>query len=363
MVDVLASIYSQKPWLAHYHVAPEISAPATSLIDAFEQTVCRNPDAPAIHHFDRTISFGRLNELATRFAAMLAGWGVGPRDRVALSFQNDPQFAVAQLGVWKRGGIVVPLNPMFKQKEMDFHLQDSGARVWVGLDTLQPGPDSVEHCVPVGMDDFEMLGALGQSAADESVRVPVACDEIAYLVYTSGTTGNPKGAINLHRNVMFNAEVYRAWMRIGAGDAILGIAPLFHITGLVAQLALSTVAGVPLILFHRFDACRALELARKWNATLSVAAVTAYIALMNADSPVQRFVPKCYSGGAPVAPSITEQFERRFGTYIHNIYGLTESNSPSHATPLGTRAPVDPSSGALSIGVPFRIAKRKSLTW
>ena len=103
----MPSIYSAKPWLAHYKVPAELPVPSISLIDAFEETVRRNPDAPAIHYFDHTISFRRLNELSTRFAAMLAAWGIGPGDRVALSFQNDPQFAITQLGVWKRGGIVV----------------------------------------------------------------------------------------------------------------------------------------------------------------------------------------------------------------------------------------------------------------
>src|SRR2546429_208028 len=82
-------------------------------------------------------------------------------------------------------------------------------------------------------------------------------------------------------------------------------------------------------------------------------ATTAYIALMNESGECPDFLPKCYSGGAPVAPSLTDRFEARFGTYIHNIYGLTESASPTHATPLGARAPVDPVSGALSIGVPI----------
>jgi len=111
--------------------------------------------------------------------------------------------------------------------------------------------------------------------------------------------------------------------------------------------------GLPLILFHRFNAVEALRLAAKWRATFCVAAITAYIALMNEPGERQSFVSKCYSGGAPVAPSLSKRFEARFGTYIHNIYGLTESTSPSHATPMGVRGPVDPTSGALSIGVPI----------
>jgi long-chain acyl-CoA synthetase len=343
--------YARKVWLAHYETPTEIPVPSSSVIGAFEDTVRRIPEAPALRYFDRTISFRRLEELAARFAALLAALGIQKGDRVALSLQNDPSFAIAQLGVWKRGGVVVPLNPMFKEKELRLHLQDSGARVWVCLDSLWRGLP-VEHVVTTSREDVEMVRLLEPCGPEARARIPVRPEDIAYLVYTSGTTGSPKGAVILHQNVLFNAEVYRHWFEVGPEDAILGMAPLFHITGLVAQLALAFVAGVPLILFHRFDAVQALALSRKWQATISVAAITAYIALLNANHETATFVSKCYSGGAPVPPKVTEQFEKRFGTYIHNIYGLTESSSPSHAVPLGARAPTDPKSGALSIGIP-----------
>src|SRR4051794_10648120 len=96
----MSSIYSARPWLAHYNVPPELPVPGDSLIDAFEATVQRDPGAPAIYYFDRVISFGRLNQQASRFAAILAHRGVGRGDRIALAFQNDPQFAIAQLGAW-----------------------------------------------------------------------------------------------------------------------------------------------------------------------------------------------------------------------------------------------------------------------
>ena len=135
----MASIYAQKPWLKHYLVPAELPPARLSTIDAFEASVQRAPDSPAIHYFDETISFARLNGRAERFAALLANWDVGKGDRFAIATQNDPQFAIAQLGAWKRGAIVVPLNPMFKEKEIEYHLKDSGARVWVGLPSLLDG--------------------------------------------------------------------------------------------------------------------------------------------------------------------------------------------------------------------------------
>jgi long-chain acyl-CoA synthetase len=347
------SIYLSKPWVTQYKSSGVLPIPYWSMIDAFERSTKNAPNAPAIYHFDRIISFGELDNLASRFAALLATWGIGRGDRVAVSLQNDPEFAVVQLGTWKRAAILVPLNPMFKDKEIAYHLADSSARVWIVLNgdyAEQARASGVERVVT----SRDMMDQLASMQPGDSLRTDVGPADIALLVYTSGTTGPAKGAIILHRNVAFNAEVYRTWMQIDPSDVILGLAPLFHITGLVAQLALSYAAGIPLMLFHRFDAAEVLRLSRKWRPTMCVAAITAYIALMNERGECPNFLPKCFSGGAPVAPSLTERFQARFGTYIHNIYGLTESASPTHATPLGARAPVDPVSGALSIGVPVQ---------
>src|SRR5258708_3595340 len=129
------SIYLSKPWVTQYKTQAELPVPDWSMIDAFERTAQKSPDAPAIYYFDESISFAALDDLAGRFAALLAEWGIGKGDRVAVSLQNDPPFAIVELGVWKRGAILVPLNPMFKEKEVAYHLTDSGARVWVVSDS------------------------------------------------------------------------------------------------------------------------------------------------------------------------------------------------------------------------------------
>lgn len=381
----MSSVYENKPWLNRYaeYVPHELPLPGRSMSDLFEESAGRAPDRDAIRYFDATVSYGELNHLANRFATLLAARGVEKGDRVAVYTQNDPQFLVAQYGAWKRGAIVVPLNPMLKSKELDYHLNDSGAKVLVCLENLYetvarevtPGT-KVEHVLTTSELDFlskerpkmfegvekkrfdgttGLMEVLRETEPDTGIRVHTSPEDTAYLVYTSGTTGRPKGAIETHSNVAFNAEVYRTWMQIGDDDSVFGVAPLFHITGLVGHTALAALAGIPLVLFHRFDVDEALRLIEKWRPTMTVGSITAFIALMNAPDAAGRdlsSLQKCYSGGAPIAPSITEQFEEKFGVYVHNIYGLTESNSPTHATPLGDRAPVDEESGALSVGVP-----------
>jgi long-chain acyl-CoA synthetase len=182
-------------------------------------------------------------------------------------------------------------------------------------------------------------------------------DDTAFLTYTSGTTGPPKGAMNTHRNVVFNSQAYRDWMRLSADeDVVLGVAPLFHVTGLIAHVGVSLLTPTPLILFYRFDPGICLELIEKHRATFTVGSITVFISLMNHSGIEGRDVStlkKIWSGGAPIPPATTDAFEEKFGAYIHNVYGLTETTSPSHAVPFDKKAPVDQSSGALSVGVPI----------
>jgi long-chain acyl-CoA synthetase len=384
----MPSVYESKPWLDRYadYVPKELPLPAKSMIDFFEESAERTPDMDAVRYFDATISYSELNELCDRFATLLASRGVEKGDRIAVYTQNNPQFLIAQYGAWKRGAIVVPINPMLKQKELDYHLNDSGTKALVCLESLYESVakevlsnTSVEHVFTTSELDFlpegaeqerapladssrqrfegvdDLLEVLRETEPDEGARQQVAPEDTAYLVYTSGTTGQPKGTMETHSNVAFNSEVYRTWMQIGDEDSVLGIAPLFHITGLIGHATLAGVAGVPLILFHRVDPGEVLRLIDKWRPTMTIGSITAFIALMNAPEAEEHdltSLTKCYSGGAPVAPSVADQFEEKFGVYIYIAYGLTESNSPTHFVPLGSRAPVDEESGALSVGVP-----------
>jgi long-chain acyl-CoA synthetase len=385
----MATLQSAKPWLAVYSpwVPETLPAPTQSMIDVFEATVRTSPDAPALYYFDRVITYGELDDLASRFATLLASWGIRHGDRVALYMQNVPQYVAALYGIWKRGAVAVPLNPMFKTQELEYHLQDSGARVLVALESLYdtvargvvPG-SSVERVVTTSELDllgkepppacfgaskkldakelgtFDLLTTLSATKPDPAARAEVGPDDLASLGYTSGTTGQPKGAMTTHGNIVYNGNVYRTWMRMDAKDVILGVAPLFHITGMVGHVALAATAGCPLILGYRFDAEQTIRLTQRWKPTMTVGSITVFLALMNHPAATKEAfasLTKAYSGGAPVAPSIADRFEAQLGVYIHNIYGLTESTSPTHAVPLGARAPVDPLTGALSVGVPI----------
>ncbi|KMS91979.1 long-chain-fatty-acid--CoA ligase [Prauserella rugosa] len=379
------SVYDDKPWLALYQqgkphgITPEFA----NVVDMFAATVATRPNADAVRYFDGRITARELDELSDAFAAGLADTGFVRGDRVAIYAQNVPQFVIAQLGTWKAGGIAVSVNPMNRARELDLILRDSGASVLVCLEGLYrdvaadvvPGTDvrtvittsELEHqtrCdkrVFSGVERIDCAGTVDMATLIDRFRgtatpkVQLDPDDVALLTYTSGTTGPPKGAMTTHRNVVFNAQTYRDWIGVGPDDVLLGAAPLFHITGLIAHIALSLLTGAPLVLMYRFDPEVTIETIRDERVTFAAGSITVFIALMNAPNAERSALAsltKVYSGGAPIPPSTVRAFQDMFGHYIYNVYGLTETTSPSHAVPVGADAPVDPTSGALSVGVP-----------
>jgi long-chain acyl-CoA synthetase len=379
------SIYDERPWLALYApgVPHDIEPEHDTMLVAFEHAVSADPDKTALQYFDSAIGYAELDAITDSLAAGLRAEGLRRGDRAAVYLQNIPQFVIAMLATWKAGGIMVSVSPMLKHKELGEQLRDSGAAVLITLESLWdevardvvPDTDVRTAITTSELDYLEsvpplLAGAerkrdaatldLAELVEEHRGTSPMAAalgpDDVAFLTYTSGTTGPSKGAMNSHRNVVFNAQAYRDWIGLTPDDVTFGVAPFFHITGLVGNLAAPLLVGMPIVMSHRFDADTALELIERHGATFTVASITVFIALMNAGAAGARDISrfnKIVSGGAPIAPATVEAYERTFGTYIHNIYGLTETTSPSHCVPIGTRAPVDPDSGALSVGVPI----------
>ena len=379
------TIYDEKPWLAGYadgqpgEIAPEYGDALTM----FTATVGRLPDADAIRYFDGRLTFHEVDELADAFAVGLLDAGIAPGDRVALYLQNVPQFLIGLIGTWKAGCVAVSVSPMNREREVNLLLTDSGATALVCLETLYRdvaakalgGTDvrlvvttseleyqtrtdervfrGVERIAEAGTTD--LAGMLDRFRGRTPPPVTPGPGDVAFLTYTSGTTGPPKGAMNTHGNVVFNAQTYRDWARIGPDDVILAVAPLFHVTGLIGHVGLSLLTGAPLALACRFEPATMVDTIREHRCTFTVGAITAFIALMNAPNAGREALSSLstiYSGGAPIPPSTVRAYQEASGHYIHNIYGLTETTSPSHAVPLGAVSPVDEESGALSVGVP-----------
>ncbi|MBW0102883.1 AMP-binding protein [Pseudonocardia sp. KRD291] len=378
-------VYGQRPWLARYRedYPTDITPEYPSMLALFEASLARAPQTEIVKYFDGSITLARLDELSDAFAVALTERGFAEGERLATYLQNIPQALIAVIGTWKAGGIVVSINPMSRERELTTLLTDCGATAILAQDDLweiakSVVPDTavriawttspleyqtrhderlfkgVQATTPEGTEDLATV--LEAAAGKKPEPVELGPDDVAFLGYTSGTTGPPKGAMNTHRNVVFNAQTYRDWIKLDESDTVLGVAPLFHITGVVGHIAIALLLPAPLVLAYRFDPGVMLDAIREHRPTFSIGSITVFIALMNIDG-VQRedlgSFRRIYSGGAPIPPSTVKAFQDQFGIYIHNFYGLTETNSPSHGVPFEGDAPVDEASGALSVGVPI----------
>jgi long-chain acyl-CoA synthetase len=375
---------ANRPWLLSYgeNVAHDITPPTMTGLDLFRAAVRTGADKAFLRYFAESVTYAETDRMSDRLAQAFAAAGVGHGDRVALYLQNTPHYPIAVIAAWKLAAVVVPINPMLRPHEVDVILGDSGAKSLLCLESLHsdvvprlqhaPGQVITASELDFGVDHPAVLfhgvrrtESIGAARFLDIVNGPrdrafvgssPVPEDLAFLTYTSGTTGPPKGAMNLHRNITFMAETHLNWMGLQRDDIILTIAPLFHITGVAAHLAPALRLGATLVLGYRFHPATVARLIQEERATYTVAAITAFIALAN-DPEAARYdlssLRKVYSGGAPIPPSVVARWQERTATYIHNVYGLTEASGGTHAVPLGASAPVDPRSGALSIGLPL----------
>ncbi|MFT4118766.1 AMP-binding protein [Bradyrhizobium sp.] len=336
-------------------------------------------DAAAAFYFDATLTYGDIDGLSDRLAGVFAHKGIGRGDRVAVILQNVPQFVVVSVAAWKVGAIVVSLNPMYRTPELLKLFADCEPKAAVchddQWDNVFPAAASIDPELVFWTsarefqrrDDGRVLPepgtapqahALATVFAGSATAPPtpvLTSDDIGLLLYTSGTTGVPKGAMLTHRNLVATALICRDHFELNGRSRIFGVAPLFHITGFEIQMVAAFAALGAMVLTYRFQPQVALEAFLEWKPTFIVGAITAYIALMNqADATSRHFesFEHIYSGGAPIAPSVIAAFAKRFGREIRSSYGMTELTSASHLAPNEGPIPVDPASGALSIGRP-----------
>lgn len=375
------------PWVALYPpgVTADLAPDHATLLDAWDHHVRHRGAAPAVHHFGATLSFADIDAAASSLASALSGRGVRPGHRVAIYLQNDPQWLVSLLACWKAGAVPVAVNPMLRSRELRHILTDSGATAVVCLDSLYPAaretmaaagigtvitthpldmtpaarvPDSIAANIAArqsfsdAMDWHRIVGP--QTAAPTAPRPAAA--ELGALMYTSGTTGRQKGAMNTHGAMMHSATVYCRWWDLQPQrDVIIGLAPIFHITGLIAGLGVHIVSGAPVVLMHRFDAEHTLTEIATWRGTFMIGASTAFIALTNHPALARVDVTsltKTPSGGAAVSQALIDKVHAAAGWTLRGAYGMTETNSPTHLGPVGVDPPTDPESGATSVGVP-----------
>ncbi|HWK26668.1 MAG TPA: long-chain fatty acid--CoA ligase [Solirubrobacter sp.] len=303
-----------------------------ALSELLTAAAAAHADRPALKLDDTVLNYAVFNEAATRVAGLLKEKGVAPGDRVGIMLPNVPYFAAAYYGVLRAGGIVVPMNVLLKGREVGFYLRDSGAKVlfaWHGFaEAADAGAaDAGAEVIPVEPGKFEELVLAAPRAPEDEPR---AGSDTAVILYTSGTTGTPKGAELTHDNLAENCTVTaRTLIGITERDVILGALPLFHSFGQTCGLNAAVATGACLTLIPRFDPVKALEIIARDRVTVLEGVPTMYHAMLHApghEAVDTSSLRVCVSGGSAMPVEVMKAFEREFDCMILEGYGLSETS-------------------------------------
>jgi long-chain acyl-CoA synthetase len=300
---------------------------------------------------EQILSYTDLLDTSARMASLLRTLGVNPGDRVALQLPNVPAFPIACYGALLAGATVVPMNPLLKAREVAYYLRDSGATVVV------VGAQMAEAAKEAGATEGAqvlVVGPMGSSELpDERLELIERDDtDTAVILYTSGTTGKPKGAELTHANLTSNARTAaETLLEIGPQDVVLGCLPLFHVFGMTCGLNASVLTGACLTVLPRFYGDRALQMIERDRVTVFEGVPTMYSAMLRAANRAEVDLSRlrtCVSGGAAMPVEVLRSFEREFDCVVLEGYGTSETSPvASFNHPHATRKPG-------TIGTPVR---------
>ena len=312
------------------------------------------PDAPAIRLGEEKLTYAELDRWSACLATKLKEEGLEQGDRVGVMLPNVPAFPVAYYGVLRAGGIVVPMNVLLKRREIAFYLEDSGAELllaWHGfIEEARAGAkDAGAETIEI---DSKILLAYTINHEPLAALADTAEDDTAVILYTSGTTGKPKGAELTHANLWRNADVTRrTTCEIEAGDVVLGSLPLFHSFGQTVAMNASLAAGGCLTLVPKFEPGEALATMQRDRVTHFYGVPTMFGALLHhpeRESFDTAALRTCITGGASMPVEVLRGFEAAFGAVVLEGYGLSEtspvacSNHPEKgAKPGSIGAPIE----------------------
>ncbi len=350
-------------------VPEHLTIPETSLWFNLEVSAARFPGKPALVFYDNVVTFAALKRESERLAGFLQfACGVDRGDRVALYLQNSPQFVIAYYAILRADAMVVPVNPMLLTKELGHIVADSGAKVIVAAQELFPrleplldggGQGLARAIVACYADCIGARTDLEVPAPFATPRQPIAGpgitlwhdavaagaplephragpDDLCVLPYTSGTTGQPKGCVHRHRNVMHTAVAVPHWNRAFQDECALAVLPYFHVTGMQNSMNSPIYSGATTVILPRWDREVAARLVERYRVTSLSTVPTMVVDLLSSPN-VDRYdlssIRWMGGGGAAMPEAIAQKLEDLCGITFVEGYGLTETMAPSHINP------------------------------
>jgi len=311
------------------------------------------PERTAIRLDDTAIPYAGLEQVSKLVAGLLVSKGVEAGDRVGIMLPNVPHFPMVYFGILRMGARVVPMNVLLTAREVKHYLANSGAKVVVAWEDFAPA--AIEAAEEVGAEVISInptnVGDLIQGIEPYEEVAEVEPDDTAVILYTSGTTGQPKGAELTHHNIRSNIESIKDLFNPGEDDVFFGGLPLFHVFGQTVAMNGAVSVGAEITLLPRFDPSKALEIIQRDKVTIFMGVPTMYAAILQVPNRADYDISSlrlCVSGGAALPVEIIKAFEGEFNTPILEGYGLSETS------PVASFGRVDMERKPGTIGTPIK---------
>ena len=381
----------EKPWYKNYDegVPTHLDYPKVPLYRLLEDAAKKCPEKTCTIFHDSVIQYHEMNELTDRLAGAIAALDVHKGDRVGILMPNIPQFVIAYFGILKAGGVVVAINPLYTPREIEYEVKDAGVKLMIvmsdyydSIRNIQPRTSIrniiVTHIndlsprfsgifskldkeneigikVQLSERDFWLMELLKKHSPIERPKIEITDEDVAIFQYSGGTTGIPKGAIALHRNLIANSLEFREWMHIrkDGNEVVLIAIPLFHVYGMVVGMCLAIASGASMVLISDpRDIDNILESIQKYSVTIYPGVPTMYVAINNHPDVIAgkynlKTIKACISGSAPLMQETKIKFEQLTGGKLVEGYGLSEAPTATHCNPLYKKNPPG------SIGLPL----------
>ncbi len=348
-------------------MAANTSIDGWSLPDCLRQSAQYHAESTAIAFQGRATDFATFDRMSDAVASSLTERGINKGDRVALYCINCDAFAVAYFGILKTGGTVVPVNLLLNPKEVAYILQDSGAKAIIYFEAFAPAVEAISKELPdilfrvcIGAnaafeEDTPWQDLLGTTGAAPEITFD-AKNDVAVILYTSGTTGRPKGAMLTHTNLVSNAASVEQAVPLDPGDAILVVLPMFHAFAATVGMLYPLLHGLTAIPLPRFDPEEVVKTIEANQISLFMAVPSMYNVLLRLPeehTPRLASLKYCVSGGAAMPQEVMKAFEERYGKLIYEGDGPTECSPVTSVNPIGgLRKPA-------SIGIPVPSVEMK----
>ena len=320
-----------------------ITYPKIPLNDLLNEVAKGHPEKTAILYGTEEITYAELNSKSNQFANALIKSGLNKSDRVALYLPNIPAFVIAFFGIIKAGAVATAINPLHREREVEYQLNDSEAKTIITLDTLSPIIEKVREKTQIKQVIFTRADECSfiEFLEDNSQNTPNIkidpCEDLAALQYTGGTTGTAKGAMLTHINLVANALAFSAMINATDRDVFLTVLPLFHIYGLTTSMIVPISIAAKMVIVPKFEPSKILQTTQQNKVTVFCGVPTMYqYLIINPDLAKYDLtsIRVCISGASSLPPQVQKLFMEVTGGFLAEGYGLTEASPVTHCCPV-----------------------------